>query len=103
MTAYKVLTRYFSSRGRQEIPALLAAVGLLANVGLNWLLIPPAGTSGAAVASLISYGGLALVTAAIFRREAGLTWRAALTPQPEDWLRLRRGLARWGALRRGET
>lgn len=57
---------------RLVIPAI---VGLVLNVGGNFLLIPFLGIAGAAVASLVSYAGFAIVTGLLFERATGLSLR----------------------------
>jgi len=52
--------------------ALSVGVGLAINLGLNWLLIPHFGVSGAVIATAIS-NGLLLATIYIFNRFAGCT------------------------------
>lgn len=72
MTVYKVLTRNFSSRNRQQISILASTGALAVNVGLNIWLIPQIGIVGAAMASLVAYsiaGGMLLIA---FCRESGL-------------------------------
>jgi len=55
MSVYKVLTRNFSSRNRQQISVMAASISLILNVWLNFILIPRFGIEGAAVASTVSY------------------------------------------------
>ncbi len=85
MSIYKVLTRNFSSRNRQQIPMVAAALALLVNVALNFWWIPRYGIYGAAVASTISYtlaGGWLLFKV---RQESKLPWREFLVLSQEDW------------------
>jgi O-antigen/teichoic acid export membrane protein len=55
MCIYKVLTRNFSSRNRQQVAIMAAAMSLIVNIGLNLILIPRYGIEGAAIASTVSY------------------------------------------------
>jgi O-antigen/teichoic acid export membrane protein len=75
---YQLLTRNFTSRGRQEINIVAALVALGLNVGLNWTLIPRLGIAGAAIAHDVSYGAAALVLLTAFVRESGHSVRETL-------------------------
>lgn len=55
MSIYKVLTRNFSSRNRQQVSIMAASISLIVNIGLNFILIPRYGIEGAAIASTVSY------------------------------------------------
>jgi O-antigen/teichoic acid export membrane protein len=71
MALYQILTRNFTSRGKQEINIVAAVLALALNVGLNVLLIPRWGIVGAAIAHDLSYTAAALVLLAAFVRESG--------------------------------
>jgi O-antigen/teichoic acid export membrane protein len=68
---YQLLTRYFTSRARQEVNIAAAALALVLNVTCNWYLIPRYGISGAALANGISYGTAAVVLLFAFVRVSG--------------------------------
>lgn len=87
MSLYKVLTRNFSSRNRQQVCVIIALVGLVLNVGLNVLLIPRLGTIGAALASSVAYSVMSVTLLLAFRRESSLTWAAILRPRDTDLAR----------------
>ena len=55
MTIYKVFTRDFSSRNRQQVSIVAAGISLLLNILLNLLWIPEYGIAGAALASTVAY------------------------------------------------
>jgi len=100
MAVYKVLTRNFTSRKRQETSIFAAGVALVLNVGLNLYLVPRLGVVGAALASLLSYSASALVLLLVFQRETGIPIRLVLVVQRSDlgryrllWERLRGRLA----------
>ncbi|WP_119153756.1 polysaccharide biosynthesis C-terminal domain-containing protein [Caldimonas tepidiphila] len=81
---------YTNFLGRPQLSAAVAATSLAINVAVCALLVPRLGAAGAALATSASYllaigWGLAL-----FRRHAGLTWRAVLRP---DLAQLGRDLA----------
>ncbi|HEX7976304.1 MAG TPA: flippase [Anaerolineales bacterium] len=107
MAVYKVLTRNFTSRNRQQVPVVIAVAALGLNAVLNLLLIPRLGISGAALASLLSYTALAVVLLYVFKRRTGIPLRQILVLQRSDleryvqvWARLRSRLAhrlRWGS------
>jgi O-antigen/teichoic acid export membrane protein len=79
------LSLYFTQqRGRPRVNAFVSAIGLAVNVGLNAYLIPRYGASGAAFASSVSYGLVALLLLNIFRREPGFSLDLLLRPRAED-------------------
>ena len=91
----KILGNDIVGRGRPGLNLVAAASGLIINVGLNLVFIPRFGIRGAAAATLVSYGVIALACLLIQRRLAG-RGPGALIPTPADladWPRLlRRGL-----------
>lgn len=102
MSLYKVLTRNFSSRNRQQVSVLIAFVGLTLNVLLDALLIPRLATAGAAVASSCAYSTMGLALLVAFRRESGLSWREILCPRQADLMRYKNiGRQLWSTLRQG--
>lgn len=84
MGCYKVLTRDFSSRNRQQVSILAAFIALVVNVGLNCLFIPRYGINGAAVATTIAYTVAAGVLAGCLAREAGMPLRRIVLAEPAD-------------------
>ncbi len=87
MAVYKVLTRNFSSRDRQQMSILAAVGALVLNVGLSWVLIPRWGIGGAAVSSLISYAGASVILLLAFLRDSNLSWRDTLVIRRNDLTR----------------
>ena len=76
---------------RDGRPLLLSALGLLtliANVGLNLVLLPSIGTVGASVASSVAYVALLIAYVGVTRRKGIVGWRE-LVPRPGDLTRLR--------------
>lgn len=55
MCIYKVLSRNFTSRNKQQVTIIAGVLGLVVNVALNVILIPALGITGAALATTISY------------------------------------------------
>jgi O-antigen/teichoic acid export membrane protein len=94
MSIYKILTRTFSSRDRQQVSIWVALIALLINVGLNILLIPRYGIEGAAVASSIAYGVAGIVLAGKLARESGLPLKGFLLVTREDIAAYRGVIAR---------
>ena len=84
MGLYKVLTRNFSSRNRQQVSTLAAGIALILNIGLNVILIPRWGVAGASLASTVGYtvaGGILLI---FFLADAKLSWREVLLPKRKE-------------------
>ncbi|MCP4537258.1 MAG: oligosaccharide flippase family protein [Chloroflexi bacterium] len=103
MGLYKVLTRNFSSRNRQQVSVLIAVLGLTLNVALDALLIPRLATTGAALASSCAYAAMGIALLFAFRRESGLSWREILQPRQSDLLRYTGVWQQfWSRLRREE-
>jgi O-antigen/teichoic acid export membrane protein len=78
MAVYKVISRNFTSRNRQQVSVLAAGLALAVNLGLNLYFIPRWGVSGAALSSSLSYGLAAVVILAAFRRESGIALKEIL-------------------------
>ena len=65
MSGYKILTRDFSSRDRQQVPIVAGILSLIVNVCLNFLWIPKYGIEGASLASTVAYflaGAILVIT-----------------------------------------
>jgi O-antigen/teichoic acid export membrane protein len=71
MCVYMILSRYFTSRNKQQVTIVAGMTGLLANIGLNLILIPRFGIAGAAVATTVSYSITAFLMLYFFVRESG--------------------------------
>jgi O-antigen/teichoic acid export membrane protein len=80
MAIYKVLTRNFTSRNRQQIPILASGMALTLNLGLDWVLIPRWGIAGAAIASTVGYTAAGVVLLASFLHDSRLSWQETLLP-----------------------
>jgi len=81
---YQLLTRYFTSRARQEVNIAAACIAVCLNVTLNWFMIPRYGILGAAAANGISYGTAAIVLLVAFVRESGLPVAEMLVPRTAE-------------------
>ena len=84
MALYQLLTRNFTSRGKQQVNILAAVVALTLNVGLNIVLIPRFGIAGAALANGLSYGTAALTLLIAFVRDSGHTVAETLIVRPGE-------------------
>jgi O-antigen/teichoic acid export membrane protein len=84
MSLFVILTRDFTSRGRQQINIVAGLLALIANVLLNIVMIPAGGIVGASVATAISYSGACLVLLVAYTSESGISPLAVLLPQAED-------------------
>ena len=60
LSLYFIFQNSISATGRARMLFIAPMVGCVANIGLNFLLIPQFGINGAAIASIISYS-LALI------------------------------------------
>jgi len=84
MSSYKILTRNFSSRNRQQISIISATTAFIVNVGLNFILIPEYGIEGAAIASTISYILAGIILIVIFKGDSNLSFREILLVEKTD-------------------
>ncbi|WP_331234219.1 oligosaccharide flippase family protein [Natronorarus salvus] len=62
-------SKMFYAKGTSRIPALIQFGAAVVNVPLNVVLIPIVGIIGAALATLISFSGVALLTASLWQYE----------------------------------
>jgi len=84
MSIYKVLTRNFSSRNRQQVSIMAAAISLVVNIGLNFILIPKYGIEGAAIASTISYIIASAILIIVVKMESNILLRKMLFIDKSD-------------------
>jgi O-antigen/teichoic acid export membrane protein len=84
MGIFKVLTRNFTSRNRQQISILASSVALVLIVSLNLVLIPRWGVAGAALASTIGYTTAGMVLLTFFLRDSKLPWQEVLLPRRSE-------------------
>lgn len=89
MSLYKILTRNFSSRDRQQVSVLIAGLGLALNVALDAVLIPRLGVIGAALASSCAYSAVGGAMLWAFQRDTQLPWCEILRFGRSDWVRYR--------------
>ncbi len=67
----KILSADFIGRGKPEVTTLASSISLIINVGLNLVLIPIYGISGAAMASSVSYSAQTAILTFIFIKTTG--------------------------------
>jgi len=72
MSIYKVLTRNFSSRNRQQVSIMAACIALLVNLCLNFFWIPRFGIEGAALASTVSYTVAGVILLVMVKMESNI-------------------------------
>lgn len=98
MSVFVILTRDFTSRGKQRVNILAGLLALIGNIALNIYLIPTMGIVGAAMATAVSYTGACLLLLAFFSIEARTSPLRTVIPQRDDfeyfWLTARQGIAR---------
>lgn len=76
------LSAWFTNHaGRPLVPAGVAALSLVVNGGLAWVLVPRLGAAGAALAASAAYAATVVALAALFVRQAGVPWRQLLLPR----------------------
>jgi O-antigen/teichoic acid export membrane protein len=101
ISMYQILTRYFTSRNRQQVNILAAGVALLVNTALNVLLIPRMGIGGAAIATAVSYTIAAAMLLVMFVRESGASLRQTVLIGSADLASYPRMILAAGARLRG--
>jgi O-antigen/teichoic acid export membrane protein len=84
MAIYKILTRNFTSRDRQQVSILGAFLAMLSNVALNLVFIPLWGVVGAAFSSTLSYSLAGILLLVFFLRETGLSLSEVLLPRRSE-------------------
>jgi len=84
MTAFLALQSDLAGRGRARVVAASSLAAVAANLGLNALLIPRLGATGAAAASSVTYVLAAVLLVRLFARETGVPARACLLVRADD-------------------
>ena len=93
LTAVRVIASYLSGIGKPIYSTYTAAGAVILTVGLDLVLIPRYGISGAAAASSIVYTCTAVASVWIFKFESGAGLLETLVVGPDDFVRYRRLLA----------
>jgi antigen flippase len=73
-----------SGRGRPGLASVLAGVSAAVTTGLDFALIPPLGTTGAALASLCGYSTLGIVSIVVLHRVSAIPLRELVIPTRAD-------------------
>jgi O-antigen/teichoic acid export membrane protein len=73
-----------SGRGRPGLASILAGVSTAITTGLDFVLIPPLGAIGAALASAFGYSALGVVAIVALHRVSGIPVRALVVPTRAD-------------------
>jgi O-antigen/teichoic acid export membrane protein len=82
-----------SGRGRPGLASGLAGISALTTTALDFALIPPLGATGAALASLIGYSLLGVVSIWTLHRVGAIALRALLVPTRADLGEYRRSMS----------
>lgn len=88
---YMVAASDLRGRGRPSVVAAISITGLVANIVLNFALVPLLGFKGAALASLITYTGQAAAVTYALVGISGVTYRSLMNVSLDD-LRLLRAI-----------
>lgn len=84
MCVYKILTRNFTSRNRQQLTVYAGLLGLATNLAFNLILIPKMGIAGAALATTVSYSVTSLLLLFFFLKESMVSMSEALLIKNSD-------------------
>jgi O-antigen/teichoic acid export membrane protein len=84
MAIFVIVTRDFTSRGKQRVNTAAGILALVVNIALNLTMIPRYGIVGAAIATAIAYTGACVILIAFFRAESRLSLSDVLVPKRED-------------------
>lgn len=84
MSSAYVFANYFAGTGHPILGAGVFGIGLVVKVCLNYLLVPPMGILGAALASSVAYVVIALLFYILLRQTQRITARSLFMPTPDD-------------------
>lgn len=84
ISLYQILTRNFTSRGKQQVNIVASAGALVTNTALNLVLIPRFGIIGAAMSTAVSYSLAAITLLLFFVRESGGSVRDTIVVRGDD-------------------
>ncbi len=76
---------YLNSKGFPLVTIVIAGLALALNIGLNYLLIPPLGVYGAALATSVAYLLWFILIIAYEQHQSGGTMIRHLIPRQTDW------------------
>jgi O-antigen/teichoic acid export membrane protein len=98
MSVNYVFANYLGAKGSPAISAACFGVGLIANVLIDFAVVPSYGIVGAAVGSSIAYALITVAFIVNIRREKSFPIRELLIATPEDLLLVREKVAAAGRL-----
>ena len=84
LSAARVLANDLAGRGKVKVNSAIAFVTMMANVSLNFVLIPRFGIVGAAWSSTITYCLTMIATVALYCKYSGEAWSRLFLPERED-------------------
>jgi O-antigen/teichoic acid export membrane protein len=84
LAAAYVFANYFAGTGHPILGAGVFGVGLIVKIGLNYLLAPPLGIIGAALASSVAYVVIAVAFYVVLRTKQNVTAASLFMPTVED-------------------
>jgi len=82
---HKVLIFALMGKGYPQYMSYSSAIALFVTLGLDFILIPRLGVTGAALASTLAYASCSFYTASRFKKISKLKWREFLLPQSQDF------------------
>ena len=82
----KVISADLAARGKPEFSSIFAVISLAVTVALDFLLIPPMGIQGAALASSAAYFVDSALLAITLKRILKVTWRTLLVPTSAEFV-----------------
>ena len=85
MSIYVILTRDFTSQGRQAVNIGAGVPALVSNLALNYFLVPSMGIIGAAMATALSYVLACVILLTFYVPWSGIPLRHILIPKGEDF------------------
>jgi O-antigen/teichoic acid export membrane protein len=85
MNSTRILTADLHARGRVDLCMISSFVLVFVNIGLNLVLIPRMGITGAAIASTTGYAVRTAIVLHAYVRLSGARWTACFIPVRSDW------------------
>ncbi len=88
----RILSNDIAGRGKPGLNVLISVIALVINIIANIILIPYFNSSGAALASTISYSAFAVFILIAYCRLSSVRWEKILFPQKSDFIYLKKYL-----------
>jgi O-antigen/teichoic acid export membrane protein len=86
----RILSNDIAGRGKPGLNVLISTIALVINIIANIILIPHFNSSGAALASTISYSAFAVLILISYCRLSSVPWERILFPQKTDFTYLKK-------------